>query len=1175
MEADLVRIKRCRNELYAHRIATSVADKDFENTWTEIEAALLRLGGPRYQLDIQRLKIESMDPENEKYLNVLLQSWEENELRDIPKRGEMKKDEPPSFCDLPPKPSHNTVDRSYEVSLVMKEIERLRSTYPHQITTTYISGNPGSGKSELARQIGGKYFDDVDSEVSLKFVTTLNASTLDTLIQSYMDFAIQLRCNEMSITTIATSSEKLSQEEKLAHLKGLISPALQKYSSWLIIVDNVEDLQLVSRFIPLAGQRLHGHILVTTQDSQSIPLSDDTYNMSISTGMRSDDAVRSLLSISGYDDGDDIVQQVAETLDFQPLALACAGVYMRQARGTDPSMNWKKCLQKIEQGKRELTERPYEKINSSYRNSMTTAVKMAVKNEIEKNPVILHTFQFMSLMAPEFISLEHVVNYVMKCLPDDDKESVAADIISSSLILKSEEKSKPTVRVHQVLYYVFRIIKLTVFHEAQSEFAFLAKAFDVFSYLKDMNSHSAEYISSTRPLVVHFLSISEKIQNFFLGHQILILTEKNEYGIRYRTNKATQQYIPFVNLLSKVFSCVCRRHAMYETSRMLLEISSCIIIKNCERADPKVTSTLLNLGKVLRDLGKYKEAQECHERALVIKESIYGKNHREVVITLVNLGNVLRDLGKYKEAQECHERALVIKESIYGKNHPEVAITLGNLGNVLRDLGKYKEAQECHERALIIEESIYGKNHPEVAITLGNLGNVLRDLGKYKEAQECHERALAIKESIYGKNHLEVAITLGNLGNELRDLGKYKEAQECHERALAIKESTYGKNHPEVAITLGNLGIVLRDLRKYKEAQECHERALAIKESTCGKNHPKVAITLVNLGKVLRDLRKYKEAQECHERALAIKESIYGKNHPEMAITLVNLGKVLRDLGRYKEAQECYERALAIKESIYGKNHPEVAITLVNLGKVLRDLGRYKEAQECHERALVIKESTYGKNHPEVAITLGNLGKVLRDLGKYKEAQECHERALAIKESIYGKNYPEMAITLVNLGKVLRGLGKYKEAQECHERALIIKESTYGKNHPEVAITLVNLGIALGDLGKYKEAQECHERALVIKESTYGKNHPEVAFNLNNLGQVLQGIEKNQEARVLFERALVINEVTYSKYHPQVAITLNNLGQVLLHLGEDQEANVCLQKALAIKQRTPNFAYKF
>ncbi|KAK3715917.1 hypothetical protein QZH41_001071 [Actinostola sp. cb2023] len=362
----------------------------------------------------------------------------------------MKKDEPPTFCDLPPKPSHNIVERYYEVSLVMKEIERLRSTYPHQITTTYISGNPGSGKSELARQIGGKYFDDVDSEVSLKFVTTLNASTLDTLIQSYMDFAIQLRCNEMSITTIATSSEKLSQEEKLAHLKGLISPALQKYSSWLIIVDNVEDLQLVSRFIPLAGQRLHGHILVTTQDSQSIPLSDDTYNMSISTGMRSDDAVRSLLSISGYHDGDDMmVQQVAETLDFQPLALACAGVYMRQARGTDPSMNWKKCLQKIEQGKRELTERPYEKINSSYRNSMTTAVKMAVKNEIEKNPVILHTFQFMSLMAPEFISLEHVVNYVMKCLPDDDKESVAAYIVSSSLILKSEDKSKPTVRVHQ------------------------------------------------------------------------------------------------------------------------------------------------------------------------------------------------------------------------------------------------------------------------------------------------------------------------------------------------------------------------------------------------------------------------------------------------------------------------------------------------------------------------------------------------------------------------------------------------------------------------------------------------------------------------------------------------------------------------------------------------------
>ncbi|KAK3735050.1 hypothetical protein QZH41_001733 [Actinostola sp. cb2023] len=398
--------------------------------------------------------------------------WDADELHDFTKRGdetEMKKDEPPTFCVLPPKPSHNTIYRPCEVSLAINEIKRLRSTYPHQITTTYISGNPGSGKSELARQIGEKYFDDVDNEVSLKFVTTFNASTLGTLIQSYMDLAIQLRCNEASITTIATSSDKLAQEEKLAHLKGFISPALQKYSSWLIIVDNVEDLQLVSRFIPLAGQKLHGqgHILVTTQDSQSIPPSDElTYHMPLSTGMRPDDAVRSLLSISGFDDGDDIVQQVAMTLDFQPLALACAGVYMRHARSTEPSMNWKKYIQKIVQGKRELTERVYEKTNFSYPKSMTNAVKMAVENEMAKNQVMLHTFQFLSLMAPEFISLEHVVNYVIKCLPDEDKESVAADIISSSLILNSEEKSKPTVRVHQVVYNVFRIIKLTLFPEA-------------------------------------------------------------------------------------------------------------------------------------------------------------------------------------------------------------------------------------------------------------------------------------------------------------------------------------------------------------------------------------------------------------------------------------------------------------------------------------------------------------------------------------------------------------------------------------------------------------------------------------------------------------------------------------------------------------------------------------
>ncbi|XP_028517708.1 uncharacterized protein LOC110248220 [Exaiptasia diaphana] len=76
LEADLVRIKRCRNNL-AHNPAQALPDSEMEKHWVEMETVLTRLGGHRYWPEIQRLKFEAVDPANENI--VLLNVWEEGE----------------------------------------------------------------------------------------------------------------------------------------------------------------------------------------------------------------------------------------------------------------------------------------------------------------------------------------------------------------------------------------------------------------------------------------------------------------------------------------------------------------------------------------------------------------------------------------------------------------------------------------------------------------------------------------------------------------------------------------------------------------------------------------------------------------------------------------------------------------------------------------------------------------------------------------------------------------------------------------------------------------------------------------------------------------------------------------------------------------------------------------
>ncbi|PXF60998.1 MAG: hypothetical protein C4B59_06525 [Candidatus Methanogaster sp.] len=177
----------------------------------------------------------------------------------------------------------------------------------------------------------------------------------------------------------------------------------------------------------------------------------------------------------------------------------------------------------------------------------------------------------------------------------------------------------------------------------------------------------------------------------------------------------------------------------------------------------------------------------------------------ETAYILNQTGSYLWGRAEFAEAKSHLERALVLAEKAYGRDHPSVAIRVNNLGRVLQDLGNLPAAKECFERALAIDEEVYGSDHPNVAIRVNNLGSVLRALGDLPAAKECYERALAIDEEVYGRDHPNVAIRVNNLGSVLQDLGDLPAAKEHYERALEIFRRFLGEDHPSTVTVRNNL----------------------------------------------------------------------------------------------------------------------------------------------------------------------------------------------------------------------------------------------------------------------------------------------------------------------------------------------------------------------------------
>ena len=80
LEADFARIKCYRNTVYGHASEASVDDVTFNQYWQDIQDALVRLGGARYQSAINDLKKECMDPDIEEHYKELLKQWVVDEV---------------------------------------------------------------------------------------------------------------------------------------------------------------------------------------------------------------------------------------------------------------------------------------------------------------------------------------------------------------------------------------------------------------------------------------------------------------------------------------------------------------------------------------------------------------------------------------------------------------------------------------------------------------------------------------------------------------------------------------------------------------------------------------------------------------------------------------------------------------------------------------------------------------------------------------------------------------------------------------------------------------------------------------------------------------------------------------------------------------------------------------
>ena len=837
-----------------------------------------------------------------------------------------------SFCNLTFKPSHQIIRRSNDVTRIMTKMQELDNESNGAVSTIYLSGNPGCGKTQIARQIGEQFFKIGSGESEgLTFVATLNAETLEALADSCISLAKQLGITEYSLTNLATT-EVNSPNERIQHLQCLIFPKFKHFSKWLIIADNVVNLSSVCKYLPQTASEEwgHGQVLITTQDTSAIPSNaPHTYHESLSAGMHPKEAAELLKQVSQNSD-DDKVETVAEILEYQPLALAAAAFYVQTVMSNgSPNYNWAKYKETLDFGQREATEEPLAQGSPAYSKTMTTAIEMAINRILESDEILRQVFFFFSLCDSEPLPIEAAVNFVKARTSRQTEELIRAKILNSSLItcLYTEDGAPGYARVHKVVYEVLRKMPM-LDADFTDKVECMSVAIHLFHSVTESEcnhlNESGHVCVMLRRITAHCKILHAILTDMFAGKDVLM-------------RKELTPFLPpesFVSWLCSIASLCC--DLSIPSRAMLFSESACDFIHYISRTrkgDLVKAGVFAVHGRALSMSCQYQASLLAHTEAIYIYRAVYGEEHATVAASYNRKGRIYTRLGDYSLAKRFHEEALNIQRKIYDDDNAEIAESYCNLGLVYQCLGKQREAKTYQEKALVVRKNIYGEEHAAVATGYSNLGLVYQNLEQHSEAKECHEKALKIREKIYGEEHADVGASYNNMGNVYRDLGRYSEAKEYHKKALIMRKKISGEEHDTVAVSYGNLGIVCLDLGQFIEAKEYLEKALIIQKKIYGEEHTDVATSYNNLAFVCKVLEENNEAKEHYKKAVSIKEKIFNEEHDEVADIYGYLASVCTKLGQYSEAEEFQEKqAQIIRKRIWDRENDLDFTMFSNIG---------------------------------------------------------------------------------------------------------------------------------------------------------------------------------------------------------------------------------------------------
>lgn len=634
---------------------------------------------------------------------------------------------------------------------------------------------------------------------------------------------------------------------------------LEGRENWLMVFDNLDDLDAATLAIP--GIDSGGHVLITTRNSDlaSIPAE----GIEIRTMTQSEGTEMLLKRASLGDNPATKVRNeaklvVTELLDCLPLAIEQAAGFI--ASSENVLFDYREIF---EYNRNSLLSLDLEG-SRFHKESLTTTWRMSLSKLQNTSPDSIRLIEILSFLNGDDVPIEYLregssvsdmkLNVILTNL--FVLQQAINGLLKYSLIRTWSGGQR--IGIHRLVQIVVLddvpLERLGIIHNALLEIGLAAMStLQGSDDLVKLRKYSAQVKSTLQQVENHRLRCGLNTDELLNWRPLAERLGESYWRLG--------DFSDCLNLRERILSIVSRKLGIL---------------------DEETLQIMFDVASTYSELGRYNDAASLHEETLRNRTRVLGREHANTLWSMSHLASTYSQQGFLAKAAELHEVTLNLRRKTCGDMHPDTLWSMNMLGSIYSKLGRLEEAEKLLMETLEARRKVLGLEDPDTLWTVALLAKTYVEMGRYAEAAELYETTVQSRTRQLGAQHPHTLISLRDLAATYCALGRIEQAIPLSQSALSMQVMMLGQKHPDTLLstrivaecyhTLGQTGTAVKMLEDVLQFQR-DSQAL-------GPEHPDTLITMQSLANCYSELGRTQDALDLLTAALETQKKVIGDEHP-------------------------------------------------------------------------------------------------------------------------------------------------------------------------------------------------------------------------------------------------------------------------------------------------------